>query len=79
MGPVVGAQFGEDVPDLALDGFLADRKLRSNLFVGIPFANQTQDTYFRSGQGVMRGMLGKLEGGLRGKCFFTGMDASDCL
>ncbi len=25
VGSVVGAQFGEDVPDLALDGFFADR------------------------------------------------------
>ena len=44
VGTVVGAQFGEDVPDLALDRFFADRKLRGNLFIGIPFRNQAQDT-----------------------------------
>jgi hypothetical protein len=33
MGSVVGAQFGEDVPDLALDGVFSDRQLNRNLFV----------------------------------------------
>src|ERR1700688_3462727 len=28
VGSVVGAQFGEDVPDLTLDSFFADRELR---------------------------------------------------
>jgi hypothetical protein len=64
MGSVVGAQFGEDVPDLALDGFFADRELRCNLFVCIAFGNQTQPTDFCWGKGIVGGMLGKLVGGL---------------
>src|SRR5258707_851102 len=77
MGTVVGAQFGEDVPDLALDSLFADRELCSNLIVGIPFGDQPQDTDLRWGQGVIGGMFGKLEGGLRRKCFFPGMDATN--
>jgi hypothetical protein len=49
VGSVVGAQFGEDIPDVALDGFFANRKLRGNPFVGIPFGNQAQDADFRWG------------------------------
>jgi hypothetical protein len=52
---------------LALDGFFADRELRRNLFVGIPFGNQTQHTDFRRRQRVIGGMLGKLVGGFSGK------------
>src|SRR5580765_1101341 len=79
VGTVVGAQFGEDVPDLTLDRFFADRKLRRNLFIGISFRNQAQDTHFCRSQGVIGGMFGKLHGGLRGKCLFPGMDAPDRL
>ena len=46
VGSVVGAQFGEDVSDLALDSFFAQRKLRGNLFVGISARNQPQDLNF---------------------------------
>jgi hypothetical protein len=35
VGAVVGAQFGEDVLDSALDGFFGDRELIGNLFIGI--------------------------------------------
>ena len=61
--------------DLALDGFFADRELRGNLFVGIPFGNQPQHTHFCRGQRVIGGMLGKLVGGLGGKRLFPGMNA----
>ena len=74
MGPVVGAQFGEDVLDSAFDGLFGDRELISNLFVGIPGGNQTQDTDFPWSEGVISGVLGKLVGGLRGKSPFPGMD-----
>src|SRR6202045_5442214 len=74
---VVGAQFGEDVSDLALDGFFTDGELRGNLFVGLPFANQTQDAHFSRGQRVIGGMLGKLVGSLRGKPFFPRMHRPD--
>ena len=39
---VVGAQFREDASDLALDGFFADRELRSNPFIGISVGNQRE-------------------------------------
>jgi hypothetical protein len=77
VGSVVGAQFGEDVPDLALDGFFADGELRGNLLVGIPFGNQPQDTDLRRCQRVIRGMLGKLAAGLGGKTLFPGMDGTN--
>src|SRR5208283_523641 len=77
MGPVMRAQFGEDVPDLALDGLFANRELSSYLFVGIPFGNQPQDTDFRRGQKVIGGVLGKSVGGLSGEKLFPGMDGTD--
>ena len=79
VGPVVGTQFGEDVPDLALDCLFADRELRGNLFVGIPFRDQPQDADFRRGQRVIGGMLGKLIGGFRGKRLFPGMHRANRL
>jgi hypothetical protein len=33
--PVVGAQFGENIFDVALDGFFGDGELRTNFLVGI--------------------------------------------
>ena len=37
---IVGAKFGKDVLDSPFDGVLCDRKLISNLLVGIPPGNQ---------------------------------------
>lgn len=75
MGSVVGSQFGEDVLDSALDAFFADRELLGDLFVGIPSGNQTQDAYFRRGQGIIGDMLGELKGGLRRKSLFPAWTA----
>jgi hypothetical protein len=47
VGAVVGAKFGEDIPDLALDRFFADGKVRGYFFVCIPFRNQPQHPDFR--------------------------------
>ena len=47
LGAIVGAQLGEDVPDLTLDGVFGDREQRRNLFIGIAFGNQAQDADFR--------------------------------
>src|SRR6267154_3430315 len=58
---VAGAQFREDVSDLAFYGFFTDRKMRGNLFIGIPFSNQTQNEHFCRAQRVIRGMLRKLK------------------
>ena len=79
MGSVVGAQFGEDVSDLALYGFFADGELHGNLFVGIPFGDQPQHTHFCRGQRVIGGMLGKLVGNLGGERPFPGMYTTDGL
>jgi hypothetical protein len=35
VGAVIGPEFGEDVLDVSLDGFLGDRELTSDLFVRI--------------------------------------------
>jgi len=77
VGSVLGAQFGEDVPDLALHRVLAGRELRRDLFVGIPLGNETQDTDFRRGQRIVGGMFGELEGDLGGHGFFTGLHGSN--
>src|SRR5208282_5154096 len=77
LSSVVGAQFREDVPDLALDGFFADGELGRNLFVGIPFGNQTQHPDFRRGKRVIGGMLGKLVGSLSGKRLLPGMNRAN--
>jgi len=70
---VVGAQFGKDVPDLALDGLFADGELRGNLFVGIPLGDQTQDAHLCRGQRIFGGMLRKLKRHLRGDGLSPGM------
>src|SRR5258708_12156091 len=57
VGSVLGAQFGEDVPDLALHRVLAGRELRGDLFVRIPLGNEAQDTDFRGGQPIASGMF----------------------
>src|SRR5271154_5683642 len=41
VGSVLGAQFGEDVADLAFHRILAGRELRRDLFVGIAVGNKT--------------------------------------
>jgi len=40
---IIGTQLGEDVLDAPFDGFFAERELSSDLLVGIPIGNQTQD------------------------------------
>src|SRR5215469_14054735 len=77
LGSVVGAQFGEDVPDLAFDGFFADRELSGNFFVGVPAGNQFQDPDFRRREGIVGRVLGKFEGGISRNSLFPGMDRSD--
>ena len=77
VGSVVGAQFGEDVPDLTLDGLFADRELSRNYLVGIARGNQIKDADFRRGQSVIGGVFGKLEGYLWGHCLFPGIDRPD--
>ena len=61
-GPVIGAQFRQDVLDSALDGFFGNGKLIRNLFVGTPSRNQPQDSDFRWRQSIVSGMLGELVG-----------------
>src|ERR1700735_98990 len=77
VGSVVGAQFGEDVPDLALDGLFADRELIRNFLVCMAGCNQIKDAYLRWGQSVIGGVFGELEGCLRRHCLFPGMDRPD--
>src|SRR6266478_9296464 len=73
VGSILGTQFGEDVPDLALHRVLAGRELRRNLFVVIPLGDEPQDTDFRRGQRIVGGMFGELEGDLGGHGFSTGL------
>ena len=53
MGAIVSAQFGEDVPNAPFNGFFAERELSSDLLVGIPIGNQTQDGELAWSQGVV--------------------------
>src|SRR5271154_5271640 len=73
VGSVVGAQFGEDVSDLAFDGFFTDGKLSGNLLIGISFGNQAQDAHFCRAQRIIRGMLRELKGHLWRKRLFPGV------
>src|SRR5262245_26902311 len=79
VGWIVRAQFGEDVLDSSLDGFLRDREARGNLFVGLAGGNQPEDIDFRRRQVLIGGMLGNFERGLGGKCLFSGMYGADGL
>src|SRR5215470_13732084 len=58
MGPVVGAEFGEDVFDSALDRFFSDRELIRDLLVGISGSNQTQNSDFCWCQNVIGRVAG---------------------
>ena len=44
--PVVGAELGEYVLDVALHGFLRDGKLRGDFFVGVSARDQAQNLNF---------------------------------
>src|SRR3984957_20456699 len=77
VGSVLGAQFGEDVPNLTLHRVLAGRQLRRDLFVGIPLGNETQDTDFCRRQRIVGGMFGEPEGDVGGYGFFTGLHGSN--
>jgi hypothetical protein len=46
MCPIVGAQLGENVLDVALDGFFRDGELGSDFFVCIPARDEPQNLYF---------------------------------
>jgi hypothetical protein len=39
VGPVIGSQFGENVLDMALDGYFSQRQLRPDFLVGITGCN----------------------------------------
>ena len=77
MGAIAGPQFGENVPDPALDGFLRDRELHCNFLVGIPVRYQPQDLDFPSRQGGIRGVVGKLVRDFGGQNLFAGIDGAD--
>src|SRR6516165_11265842 len=77
LGPVVSTQLGKDVLDAPLYGFLGDRKLIGDLFVGIAGSNQPQHTDFCRCQGVGRCMLGKFVGSFGGKSLSPGVDRTD--
>jgi hypothetical protein len=59
MRPIVGGQLGEDVLDVALDGFFGDGELGGDHLVGIPGRDEAEDLDFPNGQGIIGSMLGQ--------------------
>ena len=55
---IVSAQFGKDVLDSPLDGFLGDRELIRDLFIGISGCDQAEHVDFCRRQGIVCRMLG---------------------
>src|SRR5579863_294709 len=60
VGPVIGSQFGENVPDVALNGYLCQREQYSNLFICIAGGNQTEDVNLSRSQRIVGGMFRNL-------------------
>jgi hypothetical protein len=70
MGSVAGAQFGKDVLDSPLDGFLGDRELIRDLLIGISGCDQAEHVDLCRRQGIIRGMLGDFVRGFGRKRLF---------
>jgi hypothetical protein len=67
---VAGAQFGKDVLDSPLDGFLGDRELIRDLLIGISGCDQAEHVDLCRRQGIIRGMLGDFVRGFGRKRLF---------
>jgi hypothetical protein len=76
---IVGAQFGEDVLDSPLDGFLGDLELIRDLLIGISGCDQAEHIDFCRRQRIIRRMLGDFVRGFGRKSLLSGMNRSDCV
>ena len=77
MGPVVSAELGEYIRDVALDCVLRNGKLAGNRFVRVPGCDQPEHGNLAWGQIVLGGMLSQLGGNLRWDSPLAGMDSTD--
>jgi hypothetical protein len=71
MRPVIGAQLGENVRDVALNSRFSDIESVRNLFIGISYGNQSQDINFPGTQLILCRELGQL-GSDAGRYSFAG-------
>src|SRR5205814_10148474 len=65
--PRIRLELGEDVPDVALDGLLADEQLRSHVLIRHAVREQLQDLALAPGQHlvlVLAGQEGRHQGGI---------------
>ena len=79
MCSIVGAQLGENVRDVALDGCFPDTESVRDLFVGIPDCNQPQNLNLPGAQFVFCSMLSELGGDIRRYSLSSGMHRMDSL
>src|SRR5947208_6727961 len=57
--PRIRLELGEDVADVALDGLLADEKLRSHVLIRHPVREQLQDLALAAGEHVVLVLAGQ--------------------
>ena len=79
MGSIIRRKLGEDVLDVALDGFFSDGEVCGDHLVRIPARDQPEDVKFPRGQGIVRRMLGQFRRDLRRDSFVTRMNQTDGL
>jgi hypothetical protein len=79
VGPIVSAELGEYVCDVALNGRVGDREPIGDLLVGVPGGNQTQYIDFALGQLIIRNVVSQVCRNLGGYSLLPGMDSTDRL
>ena len=74
---VTGAEFGQYVCHVGLDGRFSNRELITNLLIGVSAAYQLENFDFACSQFVICGMLGEFRSYFWRDTFFPGMNAAD--
>src|SRR5580698_9139233 len=77
MGPVVSAELGEYVRNVALDGLLSNGKPAGDLFVRVSARDQPEHLNLARGQGILGGMVDQFGGHVRGDALLARMDSTN--
>lgn len=79
MSAVVGAEFREDILDVAFDRLFGDAQLIGDDFVCVPGSDQAQDLDFAGGQGVVGKMVSELGGNIGWDTLLSSVDGANCI
>src|SRR5262249_1883319 len=76
---IIRAKLGENAPDVTLDGFFSEGKLRTNRFVRVSLRHEVQDIHLAWRQRIVSRVLRDLSGNLRGYAFVARVDRANGL